>query len=584
MGRTLTAAQTNEQLRFEADEACPPLLAIGVALQIVIVMLAGAIMITAIIVRAGGQSDTYLSWAIFMVLVTSGVATIFQAVRIRRFGSGHLVLMNPHPAYIPVCIIALQQGGPALMASLIIVSAICQLVLTPRISLLRRLVTPTVTGTLLMLVALISIRPIFSLIEDAPTGSSTAFGPLIAFVTLVVITVLMLVTPRSWQLWTSLIGIVVGCIVSIPFGLYDFQLLSEASWVGIPEAAWPGVQLMPSVEFWSLLPAFVVVSLTLFIKCIGDGVAVQQVSRRRPRATDFRIIQGVLYANGMGGMLSGLAGAVPNASAAIGASIASLTGVASARVAIYAGGIYVVIAFLPKIAALVLAIPGVVMVPYMLILMAILFMEGVRTVFQGGIDQKKIIVVGVSFWIGIGFENGYIFPELLQGLWGALLGNGLTSGGICAILITVFIDLTSPRRSRLNTDLHISSLPKIDEFLVEFASKANWNETSVSRLRSVGEETVSIMLVDDVDDEGGGEDERRLIVSARLVENTAELEFLAVSDEENLEDRLSYLSDQPETVDEREISFRLLRHYTQSVQHRKYHNVDIVAVEVEGSH
>ena len=309
---------------------------------------------------------------------------------------------------------------------------------------------------------------------------------------------------------------------------------------------------------------------------------MQQVSRRRPRATDFRIIQGVLYANGMGGILSGLAGAIPNASAAIGASIASLTGVASARVAIYAGGIYVLIAFLPKVAALVLAIPGFVMVPYMLILMAILFMEGVRTVFQGGIDHKKIIVVGVSFWIGIGFENGYIFPELLQGLWGALLGNGLTSGGICAILITVFIDLTSPRRSRLSTDLHISSLAKIDEFLNEFASRAHWDEASASRLRSVGEETLSIILTEDED--GGDEEGRRLIVTARLVENTAELEFLAVSDEENLEDRLTYLSDQPETVDEREISFRLLRHYASSVQHRKYHNVDIVAVEVEGSH
>jgi len=557
------------------------LLALGVALQIVIVMLAGAIMITAIIVRAGGQSDTYLTWAIFMVLVTSGVATILQAVRIRRFGSGHLVLMNPHPAYIPVCIIALQEGGPALMASLILVASLCQFVLTPRISLLRRIVTPAVSGTLLMLVALISIRPIFGLLEDAPQGASLAYGPVIALVTLVVITVLMLVTPRSWQLWTSLIGIVAGCLVAVPFGLYDFQLLREASWAGIPAIAWPGVQLSLGVEFWALLPAFVVVSLTSFIKTIGDGVAVQQVSRRRPRATDFRVIQGVLYANGMGGLLAGLAGTIPNASAAIGASIASLTGVASARVAIYAGAIYIVIAFLPKVAALVLAIPGFVMVPYMLILMAILFMEGVRTVFQGGIDQKKIIVAGVSFWIGIGFENGYIFPELLDGLWGALLGNGLTSGGICAILVTVFIDLTSPRRNRLNTALHISSLPKIDKFLSGFAAKAQWNEESTDRLRSVGEETLSIMLTDEVSDANEGK--RRLIIAARMVEDTAELEFLSASDEENLEDRLSYLSEQPETVDEREISFRLLRFYASSVQHRKYHNVDIVAVEVQGS-
>lgn len=89
------------------------------------------------------------------------------------------------------------------------------------------------------------------------------------------------------------------------------------------------------------------------------------------------------------------------------------------------------------------------------------------------------------------------------------------------------------------------------------------------------------MLTDDVED--AGDDEKRLIITARVMEYTAELEFLAVSDEDNLQDRLTYLSDQPETADEREISFRLLRYYASSVEHHKYHNVDIVKVEVEGS-
>ena len=61
------------------------------------------------------------------------------------------------------------------------------------------------------------------------------------------------------------------------------------------------------------------------------------------------------------------------------------------------------------------------------------------------------------------------------------------------------------------------------------------------------------------------------------------LEFMAASDEENLEDRLAYLSEESTIEDERDISFRLLRHYASSVQHRKYHNIDIVTVEVEGS-
>ena len=58
---------------------------------------------------------------------------------------------------------------------------------------------------------------------------------------------------------------------------------------------------------------------------------------------------------------------------------------------------------------------------------------------------------------------------------------------------------------------------------------------------------------------------------------------MAVFDEDNLEDRLAYLSEQAETPEEHEISFRLLRHYASSVRHRKYHGIDIVAVQVEGS-
>ena len=73
------------------------------------------------------------------------------------------------------------------------------------------------------------------------------------------------------------------------------------------------------------------------------------------------------------------------------------------------------------------------------------------------------------------------------------------------------------------------------------------------------------------------------MLSARRVDGKIELEFMATSEEENLEDRLAYLSDEPDIQDEREMSFRLLRHYASSVQHRKYQDIDIVTVEVTGS-
>ena len=60
-----------------------------------------------------------------------------------------------------------------------------------------------------------------------------------------------------------------------------------------------------------------------------------------------------------------------------------------------------------------------------------------------------------------------------------------------------------------------------------------------------------------------------------------ELEFLAVSPGENIEDRIAYLSEQAEMPDVSEVSFRLLRHYAASVHHRKYHGIDIVTVQVD---
>ena len=72
-------------------------------------------------------------------------------------------------------------------------------------------------------------------------------------------------------------------------------------------------------------------------------------------------------------------------------------------------------------------------------------------------------------------------------------------------------------------------------------------------------------------------------MNARRVNGSIEMEFLASEKgEENLEDRLAYLDEQPEVQDDREISFRLLRHYASSVQHRKYHGMEIITVQVEG--
>ncbi|MDE3257767.1 MAG: hypothetical protein OYM47_08045 [Gemmatimonadota bacterium] len=573
--------RANETIRYEPDERPPHTVAAAVGFQAAVVVLAPVVLSAVIIGRAANQPDSYLNWIAFAALVVSGVSTVLQAARVGRIGAGHVLIMGTSGAFIAVCITALVKGGPALMASLIVVSSLFQFALASRLSLLRRIITPVVAGTVIMLIAVTVMPVVFGLLTDVPEGTPAAGPPAAAGAAFVTLVVLAVRAPPSLRLWAPLIGIAVGCAVAAPFGLYDVRPVFDAPWIGFPNYAWPGLDLSLSAEFWALLPAFVVVTVVGAIETVGDGVAIQRVSRRRPRATDFRLVQGALNADGMGNLLSGLFGTPPNTTYSTSISLAELTGVAARRVGIYIGVIFALLALSPKVTALVIAIPNPVASAYVTLLIGLLFVQGMKLIVEDGIDHRKATVVGLAFWLGVGFQNQVIFPDLLGGTWGTLLGNGMTAGGLAAILLTAFMELTARRRKRLQVELSTASLPGIDEFIRGFAAGIGWSEPATGRLCAAGEETLSILTeqAGEPAPEGG----RLLVITARKVEESAELEFLAAAAGDNLEDRLAYLSEQPEILDEHEISFRLLRHYASSVRHQKYHDLDIVTVRVDGA-
>jgi len=383
-------------------------------------------------------------------------------------------------------------------------------------------------------------------------------------------------------LWSPLLGIVAGCVVAALFGLYDFQRVIDAPWVSIPWDEWRGPDLTPGPEFWGLLPMFVIVTLMLAINSISDGIVIQSASTRRPQATDFRVVQGALNANGIGVLLAGLAGTLPTMGYTAGStSLIGMTGVAARSVGYSIGGIFLGLAFLPKLVTLLLVIPGPVAGVYFIILIGLFFVAGMRTVLQDGLDFRNATITGLAFWIGVGVQNQAIFADRLSGAWNILFGSGLTAGAFTAILLTLFLELTSSRRRRMDVELKLAMQPRIDAFLQELAAGIGWNDPSTERLRAAGEETLLSLLRQD--EEGAGVGGRRLIIVARPDGEAVEMEFLAVLEEENLEDRLAYLKEQGETLDEAETSVRLLRHYAASVRHRKYHGMDIVTVRVTGS-
>ena len=559
----MSTEEFNEHVRYEPDENPPALIAIGAGIQSALVIVAPIVLTVVIVVRIAEQSAEYLTWAVFAALLISGVTTVIQAARIGTIGSGHVLIMGTSGAFIAVCVAALVEGGPALMASLIVASSLMQFLLASRLAVLRRVFTPAVAGT-----------------RSVPAGSPSESGLVTALVTILVIVVMVLKAPPALRLWSPIVGIVLGCAVAGAYGIYDADLILDAAWIGVPLDSWPGFDVALGREFWLLLPAFVVVTLVGAIETLGDGVAIQRVSRRRPKATDFRVVQGALNADGIGNLLSGLAGTLPNTTYSTSVSLADVTGIGSRRVGAVIGIAFVVVAFFPKAAAVFIAIPNPVAAAYMIVLIALLFVQGMRIVVRDGTDHRKVIVVGLSFWLGVGFQNGAIFPDQVgDGFAAALLGNGMTAGAISAIVMMAFIELTGGRGNRLRTNLDESCFPEVEKFLRRVAERGGRGQVTTERLVSAGEETLAILV--QAAEQAGGQD-RRLTVSARIDGERIEVEFVTAAETENVEDRISHLNELPPAPDEREISFRLLWHYADSVRHQKYHALDVIAIGVSG--
>ena len=576
------STQSHQDIRYEPDERPPRPLLLGLGLQYAVIAMASIMIIPAMMIQLAQGSEAYLSWAVFSALVIGGITTLIQVIRFGRFGSGYILLMGSTSAFLPVCVSALEQGGPGLLASLIVISSFFQFIMAGKLSLLRQIFTPTVAGTAMLLIPVMLGPLIMKKLVDVPEWASPAAAPATAAVTVLAMVVVAIRGSGMLRLWAPIIGMGAGSITGAFFGIYDTTRIFEATWIGTPAVVWPGFDLSFGPHFWALLPAFVMVTFVGALDTIGDTIAIQRASWRRPRAVDFRSIQGSLNTDGLGNLLSGLAGTVPNTTYAASIAIAEITRVASRAVGVCVGGLFVVIAFLPKLIAVVLAIPSPVTASYLIVIASVLFVMGIRVLVQDGLDYQKGVIVGFSFWIGIAMQFGWIFPEYLHGTLGELLENGVTTGCGMVIVLTLFLRLTGSRPQRFKTAVHLEALPKIDTFLSEFAARKRCGPEWAEQLRAVGEEAL-LTFIQQKDDEKARE-ERQMLLIARKNGRAIDLEFIVSANKANLEDQMAVLSEQAAKIpNEDELSLRLLQHHATSVRHQQFHDTDVVTVRVESA-
>ena len=575
-----TSNQTN--LRYEVDDRPPVPLCLGQGVLAVLLVFPSVVLAPAIVARAAGQDSGYLSWAVFAALLVCGLVTILQAFRFGRFGAGHVLISGSATPAIAVCILALSHGGVALVMNLVMVCALVQLVLSGRLSWLRRIMTPVVSGVVLMLIAIAVMPVAFDMLTFATEGAPPAAAPVSAALTLLVFVGLVFGAKGRLQLWAPLIGIVAGCVAAAFFGLYDAALILEAPWISMPAGSRPEFGLSLGAEFWLLLPAFLFVTLANAVDNMSNSIAVQEVSRRGPHTVDFRAVQGASAANGLGNLVAGFTGTMPVKSYSSGVSFVELGGMAARRSGVCIGVILLLLAFAPKLTALLLAVPGPVVAAYLAVIMALLFVQGIRMVVQDGFDYRKAAVVGLAFLLGAGFQDQAVIAEMLGEAWGLLLGNSMTTGGLAVILLTLIMKLTGPKRYSIITALDSRVLHRIKSFLRAQAGRMGWGAAALDRLDLIGEET--LLSLSEGRDEAATGELRTLLVTATNEGPVMVLEFASAIGEGNIEDRMRLLGDHAKSQDGHEISLRLLKHFASSVQHQQYHGMDVVTVRVEEHH
>ncbi len=573
-------ARGRHEIQYEPDEKCPPLLAISSALQIFVPNTISLVLLAALVVRASGESEAYLSWVTFTVLAVTGASMVLQALRLRHFGSGRLIVANFNVPFLAVSAVALHVGGPGLLASLIVASTLAQSVLTLRLASLRRVFTQTVSGVVVMLVAASALPFVISRAIVPPPGESMLLFLAPGMAALAAGILISLQDAPVWRIWILPATVVVGLIVAVPLGFYDVEKIAVTPWLRLPDFGWPGLDLTFGPDFWALLPVFLIVNLTAFMKAMGDLSVIYRASYRNESAIDFRTVQGGLNVYGVGSLLSGLLGTLPVAAPwAATVVYINFTGVAAWSVGIYLGVLTMLVASFSKLLALVVAIPSPVVSAVYVFIFGFLFVEGAKTVFTGQFDQKKATITGVSMVLGL---SAGTFSAFFEGITIHVVGNTIVIGGMTAVAMTIFTQLSGFRASKLRIDLSQSSLPAVDAFLGQFADVHSWTEEEKNRLRLVGEEVMLSLFNEESD--GQDEERRRLVATIRPDGASAELEIVVASNDAiqgNIENRIAYLGQEQALEDEQQLSVRILRHYASSVYHRKYYGIDIISCRVD---
>jgi len=248
----------------------------------------------------------------------------------------------------------------------------------------------------------------------------------VALLTLL-ITIIFWVTMRGFlKIIPILLGIVSGYVIAYFFGLLDFELVDQATWLSMPDVY--------TMKFdWSAAFVIIPAALVLIPEHIGHLLVTGNIVRKdlmREPGLDRSFI-----GNGVSTIISSFFGSTPNTTYGENIGVLAITRVYSTWVIGMAAVMAIILSFFGKLAALIQSIPEPVMGGISLLLFGIIAASGIRMLVEANVDYSKsqnliltcvVLVIGIS---GASINIGEV----------ALTGMGLAT--VVAIVLGLFFKL-----------------------------------------------------------------------------------------------------------------------------------------------
>jgi xanthine permease XanP len=484
-----------KQLLYQKDDKPPFLLNLFLGLQHAILIIPGSVIAPLIVANIIGTPDAEKHMLVFVTMLITGIASFIQIKKFGKIGSGYLLFLGTSAAYLGAAIPAGFMGGFALIASMTILSAPLEVLLSYFLWYVRKVVTTNLGGIVIILIA-ISVIPVMMDLWNgfAGTPNYCSSQNLIAGIVTIFFTLLFAIFGTKYlRLWSPLLGIIAGIIASAILGITDFSSLNQYPLFGIPHSRWIVPDFNLSLKHLPLFISFLFATFASTVESIGDAIIIQDTSEPNFKKVDYESVQGTLYADGVGNALAGMCGTMPNTTFSGNIAVVGLTGVASRSVGYVASIAMVTMAFLPKVVYSLTLIPGPVLAASSLIFMGLLFASGIKLIAASGIDYDAGIIIGVSLTVGIISTFKLFFPALIHDSIKPFVENGVATGGITALILNIIMRLRPVKSRSIKLENSLEELQRLKHFIDELQSQFQLDAKRLFNLQLACEELFAFL-------------------------------------------------------------------------------------------